>query len=64
MVGVRCRAFPHFGHVGESERGEIRTFAAVVPVGCPVDAGAVFVAENEAELGGAAAAMLFVVVYV
>ena len=58
MVGVRCRAFPHFSNVDESERGEVRALVAVVPVRRPVDAGAIFVAENKAELGGATAPVL------
>ena len=59
MVGVRRRAFPHFGHVGDGEGGEVGALATVVPVGSPVDSGAVFVAEDEAELGRATAPVLF-----
>jgi len=59
VVGVRRRPFSHFGHVGDGERGEVGTLAAVVPVGCPVNAGTVFVAEDEAELRRATAPVLF-----
>lgn len=66
MVGVRGRAFSYLGDVGNGEGGEVGTLgtaaaaAAGLSVGGPVDPGAVFIAEDEAELWRTSASMLVV----